>query len=91
MLPHDLQIPDTTAETTRGIVTIEASLCKRLNDVASPQRLGSFGLPRCEFPDDYWPGADPGSAMSLQGPKTLSEEKPGVQYELTNGSLASDP
>ncbi|KAH9967733.1 hypothetical protein BGW80DRAFT_1447493 [Lactifluus volemus] len=72
LLPHDLPIPNTTTETTRGIITIEASHRESLNEVASPQRLGSFGLPRCESPDDYWPEPNPASEMSSRA-KTLSE------------------
>jgi hypothetical protein len=80
LLPHDLPIPDTTTETTLDIITIEASPRESLNEVASPQRLGSFGLPRCESPEDYWPGPD--LEGGVQEPKTSSEGKFGVKDEL---------
>jgi hypothetical protein len=80
LLPHDLPILNTMTETTRGIITIEASHRESLNEVASPQRLGSFGLPRCESPEDYWPGPD--LEGGVQEPKTSSEGKFGVKDEL---------
>ena len=91
LLPHDPPSPDTITQTLPDISIIVPSLRESLNEVASTQRPGSFGLPRCESPiNDYWPEPDSASEESVRR-SPPSDEKWGVKDESKNKSLASHP